>query len=198
MAAITDPEEVGGLMRAIGDYCGDEKTRIALQLAALTFVRPGELRHWEWREVNWIKREWLIPSKKMKMKQDHIVPLSDQAFECLQEIHSLTGQGKYVFPSVRTGDRPMSNNTILAALRRMGFTKDEMSGHGFRAMASTLMNDLEWDSDLIELQLSHVQEKVRAAYNRAAKLKPRKKLMQDYADLLDRLRDGKAVEEMAQ
>ena len=123
MAAITDPGKAGELMRAIKGYKGDIITRCALRLSAFCFCRPGEIRHAEWTEINWIKQEWLIPADKMKMRRDHTVPLADQVIKVLQEIHPLTGEGKYIFPSLRTGSRPMSNNTILGALRRMGFSE---------------------------------------------------------------------------
>ena len=189
MAAITDPVKVGELMRAICGYQGDLVTRCALRLSALTFVRPGELRHAEWSEINWIKKEWLIPAEKMKMRRDHTVPLSDQALEVLREIRPLTSQGKYVFPSLRSNIRPMSNNTVLGALRRMGFTKEEMTPHGFRSMASTLLHENGWGHEVIELQLAHSRrDKVAAAYDRSRRLPERKKMMQAWADYLDALK----------
>lgn len=138
MATITDPKEIAGLLRSIDDYRGSLVTRCALQLAPLVFVRPGELRQAEWSEFDLEAAEWRIPADKMKAGVLHIVPLSKQALEVLREIYPLTGQGRYVFPSPRTDTRPMSSNAILSALRRMGYAKDEMSGHGFRSMASTL------------------------------------------------------------
>lgn len=193
-AALTDPKEVGGLLRAIEEYTGDFVTKSALRLAPLVFVRPGELRRAEWSEINFKKEEWLIPAEKMKMKADHIVPLSQQAINILRETQEVTGEGaasKYVFPSVRTRTRPMSENTVNAALRRMGYTREEMTGHGFRAMASTLLNEQGFNEDWIESQLAHVQRnKVRAAYNRAKYLPQRKQMMQQWADYLDRLRIG--------
>ena len=188
MAAITDPEQVGELLRAIRGYQGDIITRCALQLSAMTFVRPGELRHCEWEEINWIKQEWLIPAEKMKMRRDHLVPISDQAIQVLQELHPLTGGGKYVFPSLRTGQRPMSNNTVLGALRRMGFTKEEMTPHGFRSMASTLLHENGWEHEVIELQLAHSRrDKVAAAYDRSRRLPERKKIMSWWSDYLQKL-----------
>ena len=190
MAAITDPARVGELMRAIQGYQGDLVTRCALQLSALLFVRPGELRQMEWKEINWIRAEWVIPAEKMKMKREHVVPLSRQALDVLREIHPLTSEGKYVFPSLRTNIRPMSNNTVLAALRRMGFTKEEMTPHGFRAMASTLLHENGWAHEAIELQLAHSRrDKVAAAYDRSRRLPERKEMMQWYADYLDKLKE---------
>lgn len=189
MAAITDPVKVGELMRAIHGYQGDLVTRCALRLSALTFVRPGELRHTEWAEIGWIKKEWQIPAAKMKMRRDHTVPLSDQALEVLREIHPLTGHGKYVFPSLRTDSRPMSNNTVLGALRRMGFSKEEMTPHGFRSMASTLLHEHGWEHEIIELQLAHSRrDKVAAAYDRSRRLPERTKMIQSWADYLDALK----------
>ncbi len=149
MATITDPKEIAGLLRSIDDYRGGIVTRCALQLAPLVFVRPGELRQAEWSEFNLETAEWRIPAEKMKAGAVHIVPLSRQALDILREIHPLTGHGRYVFPSPRTDSRPMSSNAILSALRRMGYAKDEMSGHGFRSMASTLLNEQGWNRDAI-------------------------------------------------
>jgi len=190
-AAILDPVGAGGLMRAIDSYTGHVVTRCALKLAAMTFVRPGELRHAEWAEIDFDNAEWRIPGPKMKMKEQHVVPLSRQAIAILRELLPLTGAGRYVFPSMRTSTRPMSEVTILAALRRLDYAKDEMTGHGFRVMASTLLNEAGWPPDVIERQLAHAERnKVRAAYNRASLLPERRKLMQAWADYLDALRDG--------
>lgn len=190
MATITDPEKIGELMRAIDGYQGSIITRCALKFAPLTFVRPGELRHAEWTEMSLEECEWKIPSEKMKMRMAHIVPLSSQAKTVLEEIRPLTGNGKYVFPSLRSGSRPMSNNTILAALRNMGYTKEEMTGHGFRAMASTLLHEQGWPSDVIERQLAHRERNsVKAAYNHAQYLTERRRMMQAWADYLDFLRE---------
>jgi integrase len=194
MAAITDPKQVGGLLRAIDGYSGHFVTKCALRLAPLVFVRPGELRHAEWQEINLDKAEWKIPAEKMKMKEQHIVPLSIQALEILQEIFPLTGNDKYVFPSIRTASRPMSNNTILAALRRMGFAKEEMTGHGFRATASTILHEQGWKSDVIERQLAHGERNaVKAAYNYAEHLPKRRDMMQSWADYLDELEAGAKI-----
>jgi integrase len=189
MATITDPKEIAGLLRSIDDYRGSIVTRCALQLAPLFFVRPGELRHAEWSEFNLETAEWRIPAEKMKAGVLHIVPLSRQALGVLREIQPLTGHGRYVFPSPRTETRPMSSNAILSALRRMGFAKDEMSGHGFRSMASTLLNEQGWNRDAIERQLAHAERNsVRAAYNYAEFMPERKKMMQQWADYLDEIK----------
>jgi len=194
MASITDPSKVGGLLRAIDSYQGTFVVKCALKLAPLLFVRPGELRHAEWQEFDLDRSEWRIPAEKMKMKSPHIIPLSKQAVSLLREIHPLTGNGKYVFPSIRTNSRPMSDNTILAALRRMGFPKDEMSGHGFRAMASTILHEQGWPSAIIERQLAHQERnKVKAAYNHAEHLPERKKMMQAWANYLDALKQGAEI-----
>ncbi len=191
MSTITDPKEIAGLLRAIDDYRGGIVTRCAMQLAPLVFVRPGELRHAEWVEIDFDTAEWRIPAEKMKAGTLHIVPLSKQALDVLQEIYPLTGHGRYVFPSPRTDSRPMSSNAILAALRRMGFAKDEMSGHGFRSMASTLLNEQGWNRDAIERQLAHAERNsVRAAYNYAEFMPERKKMMQHWADYLDGIKAG--------
>jgi integrase len=190
MATITDPQKIGILMRAIDGYQGSLITRCALKFAPLTFVRPGELRHAEWTEINLEESEWKIPSEKMKMRTVHIVPLSVQAIAILKEIQPLTGKGKYVFPSLRSGGRPMSNNTILVALRSMGYSKDEMTGHGFRAMASTLLHEQGWPPDVIERQLAHRERNsVKAAYNHAQYLPERRRMMQAWADYLDSLKE---------
>jgi len=194
MATITDPKQVGGLLRAISGYQGHITTKCALRFAPLTFVRPGELRHAEWVEIKLERAEWKIPAQKMKMRLAHIVPLSRQAVEVLREIEPLTGGGRYVFPSLRTGERPMSENTINAALRRMGYAKEEMTGHGFRAMASTLLHEQGWPSDVIERQLAHTEKNsVKAAYNHAQHLSERRKMMQSWADYLESLSKGAEI-----
>lgn len=194
MATITDPREIAGLLRSIDDYRGNIVTRCALQLAPLVFVRPGELRHAEWSEFNLEAAEWRIPAEKMKAGAVHIVPLSKQALDILQEIQPLTGHGKYVFPSPRTDSRPMSSNGILSVLRRMGYAKDEMSGHGFRSMASTLLNEQGWNRDAIERQLAHAERNnVRAAYNHAEFMPERKKMMQSWADYLEGVKSGARI-----
>ncbi len=189
-AAITDPKKIGGLLRAIDAYEGYFVTKSALRLAPLTFVRPGELRQAEWVEIDFEKAAWTIPAERMKMRQSHLVPLSWQALEVLKELHPLTGRGKYLFPSPRSSQRPMSDNAVLSALRRMGFGKEEMSGHGFRAMARTILDEvLQVRPDYIEHQLAHaVRDPNGRAYNRTAHLDGRRKMMQNWADYLDKLR----------
>lgn len=193
-AAITEPTAIGQLLRAIDSYTGQPMTHAALKLAPLVFVRPGELRQAEWSEINLDAAEWRIPAHRMKMRELHIVPLSKQAIEILRGLRPLTASGRYVFPSLRTSDRPMSENTINAALRRLGYSNDEMTGHGFRAMASTCLSEQGWHPDVIELQLAHAERnKVRAAYNRATRLADRRKMMQSWANYLDALRAGAEV-----
>lgn len=192
MPAITDQRQVGELMRAIDGYQGSNITRIGLQLAPLLFVRPGELRYAEWSEINFSDAIWKIPAAKMKMREAHIVPLSRQALEQLNQLYRFTGDGKYLFPSMRAEDRPMSDNTILSALRRLGFSNQEMTVHGFRGMASTLLHELGWRSEVIERQLAHSdRNSIRAAYNHAEYFLERRELMQFWADYLDVLRLGK-------
>ena len=193
-AAITDPKAIGGLLRALDDYSGSFVVRQALRLAPLVFVRPGELRQAEWAEINLDAAEWRIPAEKMKMRDPHIVPLSRQALEILRSLQPLTGRGRYVFPGGRSTARPMSDNAVTAALRRMGFEKGEMTGHGFRAMASTVLNEQGWPTDVIERQLAHAERnRVRAAYNRAEHLAERTRMMQAWADYLDGLKNGADV-----
>ena len=193
-ASITEPKAVGQLLRALNGYQGSLVTRCALQLAPLVFVRPGELRHAEWMEIDMDAAEWKIPAEKMKMEQRHVVPLSRQALNILAEIQPLTGDGKYVFPSVRTNARPMSENTVNGALRRLGYSTDEMTGHGFRSMASTILNEQGWNRDWIERQLAHTESNsIRAAYNYAEHLPERRKMMQTWADYLDGLAAGEKV-----
>ena len=193
-ASITEPKAIGGLIRSVREYRGSFITACALRLAAYVFVRPIELRQAEWSEIDLNSAEWRIPADKMKMSVLHIIPLSEQAVDILREIQPLTGSGKYVFPSARTITRPMSENTINAGLRRLGYTKEEMTAHGFRSMASTLLNEQGWNSDAIERQLAHSQgNSVRAAYNYAQYLPERKKMMQAWADYLDGLASGANV-----
>ena len=193
-ASVSEPKAAAELLRAIDGFTGSFTTRCALRLAPLVFVRPGELRHAEWNEFDFAKAEWRIPAGKMKMKEQHIVPLAHQAVFILREIHALTGGGRYVFPGERTSQRPMSENTINAALRRMGYTKEEMTGHGFRSMASTLLHELGLAHAVIERQLAHGERnKVSAAYNYAEYLPERKKMMQQWADYLDKLKAGAEV-----
>ena len=192
LAALTEPRAIGALLRAIDGYQGQLVTKSALRLAPLVFVRPGELRGAEWSEIAFNEAEWTIPAEKMKMRRAHLVPLSTQAVEILRELHPLTGGGRYVFPCARTSKRPMSNNAILAALRRMGIPKDQMTGHGFRALARTVLDEvLGVRPDLIEHQLAHaVRDPLGRAYNRTSHLPERRAMMQQWADYLDELRSG--------
>ena len=194
-AAIVEPKKVGELLRAIDGYQGGFVVQCALKFAPLVFVRPGELRHAEWSEIDFENAEWNIPPGKMKMKEPHLVPLSKQAIAILEEIKKLTGSSRYVFPSGRSFARPMSDNAILAALRRMGYAKEEMSGHGFRAMARTILDEvLQVRPDFIEHQLAHaVRDPNGRAYNRTAHLAERRKMMQLWADYLDGLKAGAKV-----
>lgn len=194
-AAVIEPKEVGKLLRAIDSYQGTFVVQCALKFAPLVFVRPGELRHAEWSEINFENVEWNIPASKMKMKEAHLVPLSRQAIEILKKLHTLTGSGRYLFPSERTPQRPMSENAILVALRIMGYPKEEMSGHGFRAMARTLLDEvLQVRPDFIEHQLAHaVRDPNGRAYNRTSHLAERKKMMQTWADYLDGLKTGAKI-----
>lgn len=194
-AAITDPKQVGDLLRSIFDYTGHPCTVAALKLSALVFVRPGELRKAEWAEIDLEAAEWQIPGKKMKMKIDHLVPLSTQAVEILRSVQPITGHGTYVFPSLRTGERPMSENTINAALRGLGYSKEVHTAHGFRAMARTIMDEVLGERvDLIEHQLAHtVKDPNGRAYNRTAHLPARRVMMQNWANYLDKLRIGADV-----
>lgn len=193
-ASVTDPKGAGELLRAIDGFTGSFTTRCALRLAPLVFVRPGELRHAEWTEFDLDKAEWRIPASKMKMGEQHLVPLSRQAVAILREIHQVTERGQYVFPSERGGGRPMSENTVNASLRRMGYTSDEMTGHGFRSMASTLLHELGYQHQVIERQLAHGERnQVSAAYNFAEHLPERRKMMQEWADYLDKQKAGADV-----
>jgi integrase len=189
-ASLTDPSAVGALLRAIDGYSGSFVTRCALQLAPMLFVRPGELRQAEWSEIDFDAAEWNIPAEKMKMREPHLVPLSSQAITILRELHELTGSGRYLFPSARSRQRPMSNNAVNAALRRMGYDKDLMTGHGFRAMARTILDEiLHVRPDYIEHQLAHaVRDPNGRAYNRTAHLPERRAMMQQWADYLDALK----------
>ena len=191
-AAILEPAAIGGLLRAIDGYQGGFVTKCALRLAPLLFVRPGELRQAEWVEIDLNAAEWNIPADKMKTGEPHLVPLAPQAVAILRDLYALTGHGRYVFPSVRTASRPMSDNAVLSALRRMGFAKDEMTGHGFRAMARTVLDEvLHFRPDYIEHQLAHaVRDPNGRAYNRTAHLAERRKMMAAWADYLDALREN--------
>ncbi len=193
-ASITDPKKIGELLRAIDRYKGNIVTRCALKFAPLVFVRPGELRKAEWEEIDLDSAEWRIPADKMKMDRPHVVPLSIQALEILKELQPLTGAWRYVFPSVRTRHRPMSENTLNNALGNMGYSGNDMVAHGFRSMASTRLNEMGWNRDAIERQLAHVEgNAVRAAYNYAEHLEERQRMLQAWADYLDGLRSGAEV-----
>jgi integrase len=202
MAAITDPKQVAELLRAIDGYQGTLPVACALRLAPLLFQRPGELRAAEWTEFDLGAGTWEIPSDRMKRTKQgkasggaHIVPLPAQAVATLRELHALTGNGRLLFPSVRTKDRPMSDNTVNAALRRLGYDGDTMTGHGFRAMARTILDEvLGVPAAIIEAQLAHsVRDPLGRAYNRTAHLPQRREMMQKWADYLDRLKAGAAV-----
>ncbi|MBB6186187.1 integrase arm-type DNA-binding domain-containing protein [Rhodanobacter sp. MP7CTX1] len=192
LAAIIEPDAIGGLLRAMDAYIGSLVTKCALRLAPLVFVRPGELRQAEWAEFDLDGAQWNLPAEKMKMRDPHLVPLAPQAVAILREVHALTGRGRYVFPSARSPQRPMSNNAVLSALRRMGYATDEMSGHGFRAMARTVLDEvLHFRPDYIEHQLAHaVKDPNGRAYNRTAHLAERRKMMAAWADYLDALKAG--------
>jgi len=192
--SITDPKAIGALLRAIDGYDGSPVTKAALRFAPLTFVRPGELRRAAWQEFDLDKAEWRIPAERMKMRELHIVPLSKQALAVLKELMPHTGSGHFLFPGARTNGRSMSENTVNAALRRLGYSKDEMTGHGFRSMASTHLNEHGWHRDAIERQLAHAErDDVRAAYNFAEHLPERRRMMQAWGDYLDTLRKGAQI-----
>lgn len=193
-ASITDPRGIGELLRAIEGYQGSHIVRCALRLLPLVFVRPGELRHAEWTEFNFDTAEWRIPPEKMKSRAMHVIPLAKQALEILlQDLHPLTGDGKYLFPG-RATSRPMSENTLNAALRYMGYEKHQMTAHGFRSLASTNLNEMGWNRDAIERQLAHAErDEVRRAYNHADFLSDRKRMMQAWADFLEQTREGAKI-----
>jgi integrase len=191
MAAPTDPKKVAPLLKAIDGFTGTFVVKCAMQLAPLLFVRPGELRHAEWAEIDFDAAEWRIPGKKMKMGIDHLVPLSSQALEILKALHSLTGAGKYVFRS-RSSPQCISENVINQGLRRLGFERSEITGHGFRAMARTILDEiLGFRPDIIEHQLAHaVKDPLGTAYNRTSHLVERRRMMQVWSDYLDGLKVG--------
>lgn len=190
LAALTDPKEVAALLEAIEGFYGTPVVRAALRLSPYLFVRPGELRHMEWAEINWEESRWEIPAEKMKMRMQHIVPLCSQALAILRELEPLTGRGKYVFPSARGASRPLSENAVRVALRTLGFTNEQMTPHGFRAMARTILDEvLGYRVDWIEHQLAHaVKDANGRAYNRTSHLNDRKTMMQGWADYLDSLK----------
>jgi integrase len=188
-AAITDPIELGGLLRAIDGYVGSPVVRAALKLSPMLFQRPGEIRHMEWDEINWDESRWELPASKMKMRLPHIVPLPSQAIEILKYLEPLTGKGKYVFPSARGWSRPLSENGVRTALRSLGYENEQVTPHGFRATARTLLDEaLRCRVEIIEAQLAHaVKDANGRAYNRTSFLEERTEMMQLWADYLDRL-----------
>jgi integrase len=201
-AAITDPVGIGELLRAIDGYASHGVTSYALKIAPYVFVRPGELRHAEWPEfdLDGAEPQWLIPAAKMKARRDHLVPLASQVVAMLRELRMLTGPSptrtaRYVFPALTTPNRPMSENTENTAIRRLGYSKEQMTAHGFRSLASTRLNEgfngQRFESDWIEMQLAHYEGGVRGAYNRAKYLPERRRMMQAWADFLDSLRAAK-------
>lgn len=194
-AALTTGGDAGELMRRIDNYQGTAVVRAALVFSALTFCRPGPIRHAEWSEIDFSGRQWIVPAVKMKLtkemklrKEPHIVPLATQAMELLSKMQHFTGRGQYIFPNPRNKDLPMSENAVNMALKRMGY-EDLMTAHGFRSMASTLLNEAGYRLDVIEAQLAHTSaDKIRAIYNRAQYMEERRKLMQDWANMLDSLK----------
>jgi integrase len=191
-AAITDPEAIGQLLRAIDSYDGQASVQYALRLAPHVFVRPGELRAASWSEFDLDRATWVIPGHRMKMARAHSVPLSTQVVAMLADLRSVIGEGELLFPGLRTHKRPISDNSLNAALRRMGYAKDEMTAHGFRTLASTCLHELGFASGDIELQLAHLdQNKIRAIYNKAERLTERRRMMQAWSDYLDGLRSDK-------
>jgi integrase len=199
-ATITDPKNIGALLRAIDGFDGQPTTRAALRLAAYLFVRPGELRHAEWKEFDLDAAIWSIPAEKMKMRRRHRVPLARQPLAILRELQANTGNGRWLFPSVHTFTRPISENTLNAALRRLGYSSEEMCMHGFRSMASTRLNEMGWKPDAVERQLAHQEANaVRRAYTHAADYwSERVSMMQAWADYLDGLKEGGKVVPLVQ
>jgi integrase len=195
LAAITTAKEAGALMRAIDGYTGHEITALALKLSPHLFVRPGELRKAEWAEIDMTGATWSLPAEKMKMRRPHRVPLSQQVLDLMNELHALTGHGTFLFPSFRSAAQCMSENTINAALRRLGYSQAEMTAHGFRAMAATLLNEMGiWNPDAIEKQLAHLDgSQVRRAYTRGEYWDERVRMMQHWSDHLNQLKDGPKI-----
>jgi integrase len=187
-AAFTNPRDVSGLIRAINTYQGSPVVQAALRFSFLTFQRPGEVRRAEWAEIDWEEALWRLPAAKMKLRREHLVPLSRQTLELLRELQKTTGRWQWVFPGIGSKKRPISENTVRGALRRLGYENHEMTAHGFRTIASTLLNEQGWNRDVIERQLAHAErDEVRGAYNRAEWLEDRRKMMQGWADYLDKL-----------
>ncbi len=192
-AALTDPKDFADLLRSIDDYHGEITTKIAMQMLASTLQRTKEVRFAEWPQIDFDGALWRIPAEVMKMREAHLVPLSTQMISHLKELHALTGSGRLLYPSTTNRDRPISENTVTYALARMGY-KGRMTGHGFRSVASTILNEQGYRHDVIERQLAHAERnQVRAAYNRAEYLSERKAKMQEWADYLDKLKAGAAV-----
>ncbi|MCA3633618.1 MAG: integrase arm-type DNA-binding domain-containing protein [Methylobacterium sp.] len=191
-AAILDPAELGAFLRAVDQFDGQPTTVAALRLLPMVFTRPGELRMAEWREFDLANARWVIPAKRTKMRREHEVPLATQAVAILKDLHTITGKGRLVFPGLRTVERPISENTLNASLRRMGYSNDTVTAHGFRATASTLLNQSgKFSPDAIERALAHQDpDAVRRAYNRGAYMKERVDMAQWWADYLDQLRKG--------
>lgn len=198
-ASVKGGAGIGALLLALEGYAGTLIIRAALELAPLVFVRPVELRFAEWAEFDLGRAEWRIPAERMKMGREHIVPLSTQALAILRELHALTGAGRYVFPHRSSAAKPIGQSTIIHALRRLGYSKDEMTGHGFRSMASTILNECGlWHQDAIEIQLAHgPRDKVRASYNFAQRLPERRRMMQWWADHLDGLKEAARAAQQA-
>ena len=192
-ATILDSSEIGQLLRSIDAYSGSMVVRAALRLSPLLFVRPGELRTMQWDEIDWQKSRWEIPASKMKMREPHVVPLANQSAEILEALRPLTGRGMFVFPSARKGGRPLSDNGVRTALRSLGYTNEQITPHGFRAMARTLLDEeLGFRIDYIEHQLAHtVKDPLGRAYNRTKHLSERTEMMRRWADYLDQLRRGR-------
>ena len=191
LAAVIEPDKVGELLLTIDNYQSSFVLRSAMQFLALTFCRSAEVRHAEWSEFDFDDMLWRIPAAKMKMSRDHLVPLSSQAVRILESMRSLTGDSRYVFRTSWSGeDKPIGQTTLISALRRMGIKKEDMCTHGFRSMASTLLNEQGYHADVIERQLAHVPYgQIRGIYNRAEYLPERRTMMQDYANYLDLLRE---------
>lgn len=193
-AAVTEPEPFGALLRAIDSYEGQPTTHAALRLLPLVFTRPGELRAAKWSEFDFERAVWTIPAGRTKMRREHLVPLARQAVGILKELQSVTGRCSLVFPSLRSSVRPISENTLNAALRRLGYSKEEVTAHGFRSSASTMLNEAGYDRDVIETALAHRdKDKIRATYNRASYWQQRVIMMQDWADRCDAMRDGAKI-----
>ncbi|CAZ88954.1 putative Phage integrase [Thiomonas arsenitoxydans] len=191
-AAVIEPVELGAMLRAFEGYSGGVVVRTALQLQVMLFVRPGELRHMEWAELDLDGAQWRIPGERMKMREPHIVPLPQQAVALLKDLQPFSSRSRYVFPSPRSKDRPMSENAVNVALRALGFDRDTVTGHGFRATARTILDEhLRYRVEVIEMQLAHaVRDPLGRAYNRTKYLEERKDMMQAWAGYLDKLKAG--------